>query len=168
MEVQAARADTAGSMSAVGVITSTLADDAEGFVALTGFVQGLNTSSFSAGDTLYIAATGGFTATPPAGSGNLIQNIGKVIKVHASNGSIMVTGAGRANATPNLNDGDIFIGNGSNQSSTASLTTKVQSVVTQAFVNNLNVDAETLGGDTKATILSTAESSALALAIALG
>ena len=42
------------------------------------------------------------------------------------------------------------------------------STVTQAFVNNLNVDAETLGGDTKATILSTAESSALALAIALG
>lgn len=41
-------------------------------------------------------------------------------------------------------------------------------VVTQAFVNNLNVDAGTLGGDTKATILSTAESSSLALAIALG
>ena len=40
--------------------------------------------------------------------------------------------------------------------------------VTQAFVNNLNVDAETLDGDTKATILSTAESNALALAIALG
>ena len=216
MEVQAARADTAASMAAVGVITSTLADEAEGFVALTGFVQGLNTSSFSAGDTLYIAATGGFTSTPPAGSANLIQNIGKVIKVHASNGSIMVTGAGRANATPNLNDGDIFIGNASNQSSTTNLTTEVQSlgdarylsktggamtgaitttstfdgrnvsvdgvkldgisigadvsatVVTQAFVNNLNVDAGTLGGDTKATILSTAESSSLALAIALG
>ena len=41
-------------------------------------------------------------------------------------------------------------------------------VVTQAFVNNLNVNAGTLGGDTKATILSTAESSSLALAIALG
>ena len=39
-------------------------------------------------------------------------------------------------------------------------------VVTQAFVNNLNVNAGTLGGDTKATILSTAESSSLALAIA--
>jgi hypothetical protein len=40
--------------------------------------------------------------------------------------------------------------------------------VTQAFVNNLNVDAETLDGDTKATILSTAESNSLALSIALG
>jgi hypothetical protein len=40
--------------------------------------------------------------------------------------------------------------------------------VTQAFVNNLNVDAETLDGDTKATLLATAESNALALSIALG
>ena len=41
-------------------------------------------------------------------------------------------------------------------------------VVTKTFVDNLNVNAGTLGGDTKATILSTAESSSLALAIALG
>ena len=120
MEVQAARADTAGSMPAVGILAQTLADDVEGTLVLTGFVQGLDTSSFSEGDTLYIAATGGLTTTPPTGEANLIQNIGKVIKVHASNGSIMVTGAGRANATPNLDNGDTFIGNGSNQAVTAS------------------------------------------------
>lgn len=40
--------------------------------------------------------------------------------------------------------------------------------VTQTFVNNLNVDAATLGGDSKTTILATAEANALALAIALG
>ena len=44
----------------------------------------------------------------------------------------------------------------------------ITSTVDQAFVNNLNVDAETLDGDTKATILSTAESNSLALSIALG
>jgi len=125
MEVQAARADTAGSMPAVGILAQTLADEAEGTLVLTGFVQGFDTSSFSEGDTLYIAATGGLTTTPPAGEANLIQNIGKVIKVHASNGSIMVTGAGRANATPNLNDGDTFIGNGSNQAVTASFNATV-------------------------------------------
>jgi hypothetical protein len=125
MEVQAARADTAGSMPAIGVITSTLADDAEGTLVLTGFVQGLNTSAFSEGDTLYIGATGGLVNTAPAGESNLIQNVGKVIKVHTSNGSIMVTGAGRANATPNLDDGDIFIGNASNQAVTTSLATEV-------------------------------------------
>ena len=40
--------------------------------------------------------------------------------------------------------------------------------VTQTFVNNLNIDAATLGGDSKTTILATAQADALALAIALG
>jgi hypothetical protein len=120
MEVQKALSGTAASMPAVGLLSSTLADEAEGTVVLSGFLQGLNTSTFSEGDTLYVSATGTLTTTVPAGEANLIQNIGKVIKVHASNGSVMVTGAGRANATPNLDDGNIFIGNASNQSVTTS------------------------------------------------
>lgn len=125
MEVQAARADNASTMPAIGVITTALDDEEEGTLVLTGFIQHLNTSGYLEGETLYVSPTGGFTNTPPAGSGNLIQNIGKVIKVHSSNGSIMVTGAGRANATPNLDDGDIFIGNSSNKSVTGSLDTLV-------------------------------------------
>jgi hypothetical protein len=120
MEVQKALSGTAASMPAVGLLSSTLADEAEGTIVLSGFLQGLNTSTFSEGDTLYVSSTGTLTTTIPAGEANLIQNIGKVIKVHASNGSIMVTGAGRANATPNLDDGNIFIGNASNQAVTAS------------------------------------------------
>ena len=46
--------------------------------------------------------------------------------------------------------------------------TAIDARVTQTFVNNLNVDAATLGGDSKATLLATAESNALALSIALG
>ena len=144
MEVQAARADTAASMPAVGVLTSTLADEAEGSLVLTGFVKGFDTSAFSEGDTLYIGATGGLTTTAPPGSGNLIQNIGKVIKVHASNGSVMVTGAGRANATPNLDDGNIFIGNASNQATTASLETEVQAIGDARYVE---VAGDTMTGD---------------------
>jgi len=48
----------------------------------------------------------------------------------------MVTGAGRANATPNLDDGDIFIGNSSNQATTASLTTEVQNIGDSRYVNS--------------------------------
>ena len=40
--------------------------------------------------------------------------------------------------------------------------------VTTNFVDNLNVDAATLGGDSKTTILADAEANALALSIALG
>ena len=51
---------------------------------------------------------------------------------------------------------------------TARVNTDIDTRVTQTFVNNLNVDAATLGGSSKATVLSEAESNALALAIALG
>ena len=46
--------------------------------------------------------------------------------------------------------------------------TTIDARVTQTFVNSLNVDAATLDGDSKATLLATAESNALALSIALG
>jgi hypothetical protein len=132
MEVQKALSGTAASMPAVGLLSSTLADEAEGTIVLSGFLQGLNTSTFSEGDTLYVSATGTLTTTIPAGEANLIQNIGKVIKVHASNGSVMVTGAGRANATPNLDTGNIFIGSGSNQSSTVSFNDTVDAHLNQS------------------------------------
>jgi hypothetical protein len=144
MEVQKALSGTAASMPAVGLLSGTLADEAEGTVVLSGFLQGLNTSSFSEGDTLYVSAVGTLTTTVPAGEANLIQNIGKVIKVHASNGSVMVTGAGRANATPNLDDGNIFIGNASNQATTASLETEVQAIGDSRYVNTTG---DTMTGD---------------------
>jgi hypothetical protein len=124
-EVQAASNSSASTMPALGIITSTLADEAEGYIVLIGKINHINTSSFNEGDTLYVGASGTLTTTVPSGEGALIQNIGKVLKVHASNGSIMVTGAGRTNATPNLNDGNIFIGNSSNQATTGSLDTLV-------------------------------------------
>jgi hypothetical protein len=125
MEVQAADPTNAAKMPAIGVISSDLVNEAEGEIVLVGFIQAMDTSSFSEGETLYVGATGGLQNTTPTGEGSLIQNIGKVIKVHASNGSVMVTGAGRANAAPNLNDGNIFIGDATNTASTGSLDTLV-------------------------------------------
>jgi len=124
IEVQQADADTS-SMPAIGILAEDIADQAEGDIVLLGFLQGIDTSSFSAGDTLYVSATGTLANTPPTGESAKIQNIGKVIKVHATNGSILVTGAGRSNATPNLNDGKFFLGNSSNQAVTATFDTEV-------------------------------------------
>ena len=44
------------------------------------------------------------------------------MRSHASAGSIKVGGAGRTNDVPNLNDGNVFIGNASNQAETRALT----------------------------------------------
>jgi hypothetical protein len=90
------------------------------------------------GDTLYISSTtaGGLVNTPPTGESNFIQNIGKVLKVHASAGIIKVGGAGRSNATPNLNQDKIFLGNASNQA----VSTALSSVNLSSFNNNLDTD----------------------------
>jgi len=89
-----------------------------------GTLYELDTSAFSAGDTVYVDTTaGGLTNTAPTGESSLIQNIGKVIRSHATAGSIKVGGAGRSNATPNLDEGNVFIGNASNQSVARALTT---------------------------------------------
>jgi len=124
-EVIAARADTAGAMPSVGVLAETLADEAEGYAVITGRLSNIDTSSYSEGDVLFVGATGGLTSTKPTGESNVTQNIGIVNKVHASSGSITIYGSGRGAATPNLNDGKIFIGNSSNQSTTATLNTSI-------------------------------------------
>ena len=59
--------------------------------------------------------------TAPTGEAADIQNIGRVIRSHASSGIIKVGGAGRANATPNLNSAKMFLGNASNQSASVAM-----------------------------------------------
>jgi len=151
--ISKADADVAAKMPAFGLVLTTASLNASTEVVTFGTISGVDTSAFSLGDTLYVSTTpGNLTATKPAGESALIQNIGKVQRVHASAGSIKVGGAGRTNDVPNLNDGNIFIGNGSNQSSTASLNTKVEEYLdggtsTPTF-STLNVSGNTtLTGD---------------------
>lgn len=115
LEVQAADASNAATMPAMGVLGEDLIAGAEGKIIYFGQIQGVDTSAFGEGDTIYVAAGGGYTNVAPTGEGNLLQNLGKVTKVHATNGGGVVMGAGRTNATPNLNDGNVFIGNVANQ-----------------------------------------------------
>lgn len=116
--VIAARADTASSMPATFVLNKTLANEEEGEAIVVGLIKSLDTSSFTAGDIIYVGETGGYTNVKPTGT-NLIQNIGVVIKSHASNGSAMVYGSGRSNDVPNLPDGKFFIGSSTNTTESA-------------------------------------------------
>ena len=109
-----ADADDANKMPAFGLAENTAANNAALNVVTFGTLPGIDTSSFSLGDILYISTSGGLTATKPTGESALVQNIGKVQRSHASAGSIKVGGAGRTNDVPNLNDGNVFIGNASN------------------------------------------------------
>ena len=123
-EVSLARSNSSSTMPAFGFVQSDIAAEAEGYVVYSGLFKGIDTNtSYSEGDTLYVSDTtaGEFVNTPPTGS-NLIQNIGKIVKSDASNGELLVGGAGRTNATPNLDQGKFFIGNASNQSTQSTYT----------------------------------------------
>lgn len=98
-----APADAADSskMPAIGLLETALNDDAEGYVHCFGLSVGMSTSSFSVGDTVYVASGEGITNIRPTASNVLVQNIGRVLRSDASQGRILVLGPGRTNDVPN-------------------------------------------------------------------
>ena len=117
-----ADSDDASKMPAFGLAFNTANDQAEIQIVFSGNLYGLNTSGFSVGDTLFVGTSaGGLTETKPTGETAQLQNIGRVIRSNNGAGVIMVGGAGRSAATPNLNDGKIFLGNASNQAVSTAL-----------------------------------------------
>ena len=123
-----ADADDSSKMPAFGLVQAdTSLNNTCTVVTFGTFIEyDTSTPGWSLGDTLYVSTTAGsLTNTAPTGESSLVQNIGKVQRVDSTDGRIKVGGAGRSNATPNLNDGNIFIGNASNQAVTSSLTTEV-------------------------------------------
>lgn len=125
--VSLADASNIDAMPAFGVVLSDINNGEVGEIVSFGNVGGLDTSGFSVGDNLYISADtpGSLTTLAPSGADNYLQNIGIVLYSHSSNGYIKVGGAGRTAATPNLDQGKVFIGNASNQSSESTYTLPV-------------------------------------------
>lgn len=109
--VALAQNDTAGEYPAIGLVSGTIANNADGYVTVYGRLDGVNTSAYPVGTVLYLGATPGtLTGTRPTGSANAVQNIGKVSRQDA-NGTIIISGSGRANDVPNLDHLQVFIGN---------------------------------------------------------
>ena len=96
-----ARSDDSTKMPAIGVLNSTIDDGNEGTVGVMGVVSQINTNSFEVGETLYVGPTGGLTNVKPSGDSELIQNLGRVLRKDASQGKIILLGAGRTNDVPN-------------------------------------------------------------------
>ena len=134
-EVIAASASNAATMPAHFILNETLADDAEGLAIAVGYINQVNTGDFSEGDTVYVGADGGYTNVKPTGS-NLIQNLGIVDKVDASNGSGFILGAGRSNDVPNISPGYVWVGN--NSSVATAVATSSLSVATASFVGSIH------------------------------
>ncbi len=110
-----ADSDDAAKMPAFGLADADYAQNATGYAISLGNLVDLDTSSYSLGDTLYVASGGGLTNTKPSTQAKLIQNVGTVSRSNANNGQVEVTATGRSNDVPNLNNGYIFIGDSNNQ-----------------------------------------------------
>lgn len=110
--VRAARADTSSSMPAIGLLEQDLANNAEGFAVALGVVRNLDTSAYTVNQVVYVASAGGLVGTRPSAATDLVQNIGRVTRVHATTGEILVMGPGRTNAVPNYT-ANRLIGRGS-------------------------------------------------------
>lgn len=103
-------------MPAFGLTAASVNDNADVQIVTFGNLSNIATNTYPAGATLYVDDGGGVSTTPPAGSASKIQNIGRVVRSHADSGVIKVGGAGRTNATPNLDEGHFFLGDANNQS----------------------------------------------------
>jgi hypothetical protein len=120
-----AQANSASTMPAFGLALTAANDQADVEIITFGNLTDYNTTTYSlsANDTVYVssATAGALTNSAPTGEANLIQNIGRVVRADASAGIIKVGGAGRSAATPNLDSGKIFLGDGSNQAVSTAL-----------------------------------------------
>ena len=124
--VALAACDDPSKMPAFGLAAETAASGSDIQIVTFGSLKGLNFSTlygktFSVGDTVFVetgssGTSGSLTNVAPTGSGNLLQNLGKIVRNGGGgDGQIKVGGAGRTNATPNLDKGHIFVGNETDQ-----------------------------------------------------
>lgn len=92
--VQLANASSGATMPAFGIVESaSIANNANGSVYISGRLADIDTSTFSAGDVIYVSnvGTSGNTLTniKPTGT-DLIESVGEVLRSHASNGVLEI------------------------------------------------------------------------------
>jgi hypothetical protein len=81
----------ATSARTLGWLSTDVANNADGFAMVEGYLEGLNTQGLTAGSQLYLSTTtaGAFTATKPSAPGHLVY-VGVVAKVSAGDGHVYV------------------------------------------------------------------------------
>jgi len=81
----------ATSARTIGWLSAAIANNASGLCMVEGYLEGINTQSFNAGDQLYLSGTvaGGFTATKPVAPIHLVY-VGVVTKKSAGDGHVFV------------------------------------------------------------------------------
>ena len=130
-------------MPALGIAASDLTptgDTKDGFAITTGIFPDHNftltpgSTTVEEGQILYVGQNGGLTNVKPnTNDQNLVQNVGIVLK---TNGTLVqnfqVSSINRTNDVPNLNQGNIFFGSGSNYAKI-----HISGALDQTVINNI-------------------------------
>jgi hypothetical protein len=147
-EISLADNTSSSTMAAIGVVREDILNNATGFVIVNGKLSDVDTSTFSVNAIVYVGTSGDFTTTKPTGTA-LIQNVGKVLRSHASNGQIEIISIGRTNDVPNIPNGTIWVGNAS--AVPTAVTPSGDATITNAGV--ISVSDLTITGETSQDLL---------------
>lgn len=96
-EITKSQASDITTFPVIGLAQSAIGDESDGVVVISGVFTGVNTSTYTAGDTLYVGSSGGLTATQPITATTNSGVVGVVSKSNL-NGTILV-GSFKGNGT---------------------------------------------------------------------
>ena len=85
-EISKSEADDITTFPVIGLAQTAIGNGSDGVVVISGVFTGVNTSSYTAGDTLYVATSGGLTTTQPAAGSGVVA----VVSKSDVNGTILV------------------------------------------------------------------------------
>lgn len=78
----------------IGLAKETVSNNTNGVILLSGVFSGINLTSYTAGDKLYVASSGGLTNTQPASGSGVVA-----VVAHAGATGILIVGPVKGNGT---------------------------------------------------------------------
>ena len=97
-EITKSQASDLTTFPVIGLAQTAIGNGSDGVVVLSGVFTGVNTSSYTAGDRLYVGSSGGLTATQPVTATTNSGVVGVVAKSNSTTGIILV-GSFKGNGT---------------------------------------------------------------------
>ena len=140
-DVVKADSGNASLMPGFAVVKNNISSTAVGEAVISGKMN-FSSHGFTVGAQLYVDGAGTFTETRPSGENELVQKIATVTNSNTLN----IAGAGRTNDIPNLNEGNIFLGNASNVGATTNLNSAINTHLA-AFGSNTITTTGLITGD---------------------
>ena len=153
-EVMVADYTDPAKMPAFGIASADIANNNNGDISTAGDLINVDTTGTSSsetwavGDNLYVNGSK-LTNVRPQLETQAVQSLAKVIRVHANNGQMFLSGAGRINDTPNLDHYHVFIGNAGG--------VEERQLTYTDILNTPTIPVDSVNGFTGAVVLTTTD-----------